>query len=70
MSAIAAPTLSAQEEAIESGKTALHGNVTDRVLWTTEIDGKEVRYHREPAIGLGRRFAIGILRLLPIQNEL
>ena len=40
------------------------------LLWTTEIDGKEVRYHREPAIGLGRRFAIGILRLLPIQNEL
>jgi len=32
MSAMAAPTLSAQEEAIESGKTALHGNVTDRVV--------------------------------------
>jgi hypothetical protein len=32
MSAMAAPTFSAQEEAIESGKTALHGNVTDRVV--------------------------------------
>ena len=32
MSAMAAPTLSAQEEAIESGKQVIHGTVTDRVL--------------------------------------
>ena len=32
MSAMAAPTLSAQEEAIESGKQVMHGTVTDRVL--------------------------------------
>lgn len=40
------------------------------LLWTTEIDGKEVRYHSDPAIGLWRRVEIGTLRLLPIQNEL
>ena len=40
------------------------------LLWTTEIAGKAVRYHRDPAIGLWRRLEIGTLRLLPIQNEL
>ena len=40
------------------------------LLWTTEIDGKEVRYHRDPAIGPWRHLEIGTLRLLPIQNEL
>jgi putative cardiolipin synthase len=40
------------------------------LLWTTDIDGREVRYHSDPAIGLGRRLEIGTLRLLPIQNEL
>ena len=39
------------------------------LLWTTEIDGKEVRYHRDPAIGLWRRVEIGTLRLLPIQTN-
>jgi putative cardiolipin synthase len=40
------------------------------LLWTKEIDGREVRYRSDPAIGLGRRLEIGTLRLLPIQNEL
>ena len=60
---------------MEGGMTpgsAYHVKVDEKgkVLWTTEIDGKEVRYHHDPAIGLGRRLEIGILRLVPIQNEL
>jgi putative cardiolipin synthase len=42
----------------------------DNLLWTTEINGKEVRYHSDPAIGLWRRLEIGTLRMLPIQEEL
>ena len=40
------------------------------LLWTTEIDGKEVRYDHDPAIGLWRSLEIRTLRLLPIENEL
>jgi hypothetical protein len=40
-----------------------------KCLASTEIDGKEVRYRGDPGIGLWRRLEIGILLLLPIQNE-
>jgi hypothetical protein len=40
------------------------------LLRATEIDRKQVQYHRDPAIGLWRRVEIGTLRLLPIQNQL
>jgi putative cardiolipin synthase len=40
------------------------------LLWTTEIDGKEVRYHSDPETGPWRRFAINILQLLPIEDQL
>jgi putative cardiolipin synthase len=40
------------------------------LLWTTEVDGKEVRYHSDPTTGFWRRLQIGTLRLLPIEDQL
>jgi putative cardiolipin synthase len=59
------------ENAMAPG-SAYHVTLDEKgnLLWTTEIDGKEVQYHSDPGIGLWRRLEIGTLRLLPIQNEL
>ena len=59
------------EEGITPG-SAYHVTLDEKgdLLWTTEIDGKEVRYDHDPAIGLWRSLKIQTLRLLPIQNEL
>ena len=68
---IATKVAAFMESAMAPG-SAYHVTLDEKgnLLWTTEIDGKEVRYHRDPAIGPWRRLEIGTLRLLPIQNEL
>ena len=42
----------------------------DRLVWITEQDGKEVRYHSEPEVGLWRRFTVWFMGLLPIESHL
>ena len=68
---IATKVAAFMENAMAPG-SAYHVTLDEKgdLLWTTEIDGKEVRYHRDPAIGPWRHLEIGTLRLLPIQNEL
>ena len=53
MSAETAHTLSAQEEAIESGKQIIHGTVTDRVLRLYEA----IRDYGPPRVSLNRSVA-------------
>src|SRR5512136_3279327 len=50
MNEVMAPTLSAQERAIESGKKVLHGTVTDRVLRMFEA----IRSYGPPRVALER----------------
>ena len=50
MSTIAAPVLSAQEDAIEERKNVIHGSVTDRVLRLYEA----IRAYGPPRVSLDR----------------
>ncbi len=40
------------------------------LVWVTEIDGKEVRYHEDPDASFQKRLVSGFLGLLPIQDQL
>jgi putative cardiolipin synthase len=43
---------------------------TDRLVWLTEIDGKQVRYYSEPEAGFWRRFSTWFIGLLPMEKHL
>ena len=43
-----------------------HGDL----VWITEIDGREVRYHDEPETSFGQRFMSGFIMLLPVEHQL
>ncbi len=38
--------------------------------WVTEIDGREVRYDKDPESGFWQRFKAGLIRLLPVEDQL
>jgi len=42
----------------------------ERLVWITDIDGKESRYYSEPEVGLWRRFSTWLIGLLPIEKHL
>jgi putative cardiolipin synthase len=43
---------------------------TERLVWITRIDGKEVRYYSEPETSLWRRFSVWLMGLLPAEKHL
>jgi len=45
-------------------------NEDGALVWTTEIEGREVRYHEEPEATLGQRFMSGVIMLLPVEHQL
>ncbi len=73
---IDSPEIAAQVAELMDGGvapgSAYHVTLDEKgdLLWTTQVDGQEVRYHSDPTIGFWRRLQIGILRLLPMQEEL
>ena len=40
------------------------------LAWITEIDGREVRYHKEPETSFGQRFMSDFIMLLPVEHQL
>ena len=40
------------------------------LVWVTEIDGREVRYHNEPESTFGQRFMSGFIMMLPVEHQL
>jgi putative cardiolipin synthase len=40
------------------------------LVWITEIDGKEVRYHNEPETSFRQRIMSGFIMLLPVEHQL
>ncbi len=42
----------------------------ERLVWTTEKDGKEVRYYSDPEVGFWHRFGTWFISLLPIEKHL
>jgi putative cardiolipin synthase len=40
------------------------------LVWVTEIDGREVRYHKEPETSFGQRFMSGFIMMLPVEHQL
>jgi putative cardiolipin synthase len=40
------------------------------LVWITEIDGREVRYHDEPESTFGQRFMSGFIMMLPVEHQL
>ncbi len=42
----------------------------ERLVWITENDGQEVRYHSDPEVGPWRRFTAWMMGLLPIEKHL
>jgi putative cardiolipin synthase len=42
----------------------------ERLVWITEDDGQEVRYHSDPEVGPWRRFTAWMIGLLPIEEHL
>ncbi len=42
----------------------------EQLVWTTEVDGEEVRYYSDPGVGFWRRFSTGLIGLLPIERHL
>jgi putative cardiolipin synthase len=45
-------------------------NFTERLVWITEIDGKEVRYYSDPEVDVWRRFSAWFLGLFSIEEHL
>lgn len=45
-------------------------NKTERLVWTTEIDGEEVRYYSDPEVGIWRRISTWFIGLFPIEKHL
>lgn len=43
---------------------------TERLVWLGRSDGKEIRYHSEPEVGLWRRFGAWLIGLLLIEKHL
>jgi putative cardiolipin synthase len=40
------------------------------LVWVTQRGGREVRYSHEPETTFGQRFLSGLIRLLPIEDQL
>lgn len=40
------------------------------LVWVTETDGREVRYHHEPETSFGQRFMSGFIMMLPVEHQL
>ena len=40
------------------------------LYWVTEVDGNEVRYHKEPETTFGQRFMSGFIMILPVEHQL
>ena len=40
------------------------------LVWITEIDGREVRYHNEPETSFRQRFMSGFIMMLPVEHQL
>ena len=40
------------------------------LVWITETDGREVRYHDEPESSFGQRFMSGFIMQLPVEHQL
>ena len=40
------------------------------LVWVTEVDGQEARYHNEPETSFGQRFMSGFIMLLPVESQL
>ncbi len=40
------------------------------LVWVTRINGREVRYHKEPESSFGQRFMSGFIQLLPVEHQL
>jgi cardiolipin synthase C len=59
------------DEGVTSG-SAYHVTLAtnDALAWTAENDGQPVQYHADPGTGLWQRFVVGVVRLLPIENQL
>ena len=45
-------------------------NLTERLVWITENDGKKVRYYSEPEVSFWRRFSAWFIGLFPIEEHL
>lgn len=42
----------------------------ETMTWTTREDGKTITYDKEPGMGFFQHLGIGVLRLLPVEDEL
>jgi putative cardiolipin synthase len=40
------------------------------LVWITEIEGEEVRFHKDPETGLWDRLISGFIMLLPVEHQL
>ena len=40
------------------------------LVWITQIDGREVRYHKDPESTFGQRFMSNFIELLPVEKQL
>lgn len=40
------------------------------LVWITETDGREVRYHNEPETSFRQRFMSGFIMMLPVEHQL
>ncbi len=40
------------------------------LVWVTRINGREVRYHKEPESSFGQRFMSGFIQRLPVEHQL
>jgi putative cardiolipin synthase len=41
-----------------------------KLIWLTETDGEEVRYHKDPLSTFGQRFMSGFIGVLPVESQL
>ena len=68
---IASQVAEIMDEGVSPG-SAFHVtlNTNKDLVWTAENDGEKVEYYIDPGTSLWHRFKIGVLRLLPIEEQL
>ena len=42
----------------------------DDLVWVTENEGHEIRYHKEPETSFWQRFVSGFIKILPVEGQL
>ena len=67
---LASPVITWMDEGVSPANSCrvLRGDDGD-LYWVTRDDGEQIRYDKDPLGTFGRRFAMGFIGMLPVENQ-